>query len=193
MEMDGWVIDSRVCRALGDKGMVSLPRSDVPILVDKRWGKTRVRADLIGTPKSQALFWDAAHEVGVSNDTTLADHLDRRESPVGDPTAADLPSHVNFMDVLYDTLGSNLLIVESRVGSFGSRRSHAFVGDLLRRLLPARFLCTLLFYPSASEEEADFDEAEEEIRADYWAGDLDDSYNGTEEAGITAWIDTECG
>lgn len=73
----------------------------VPLVVDVVDGRTRVRFSLGAASQDEFdAFWAASHTNGVANGRTLAQALDTRAAPTGDPDATSLPASVNPLELL---------------------------------------------------------------------------------------------
>ena len=84
-------------------------------------GKTKIQWDLVGDSADITAFWNLCHTKGVAAGTTLANLMDLRASPSGEPTAASLPASVNPLQFLVENvMRFNLIVVKVNT---------AFVGD----------------------------------------------------------------
>lgn len=71
----------------------------VALMVDTVDGRTRVRWPLGGTQQDVDDFWAASHAYGLETGArTLAQAMDTRADPVGDPGPASLPVYVNPLE-----------------------------------------------------------------------------------------------
>ena len=82
--------------------------------------KAVVRFEVSGFPSDVERFWTAVQERGQEpGKKTLAEYLDTREDPVGQPTPADLPATINPMEfIITNLMRNNLFIMRIRQASF---------------------------------------------------------------------------
>jgi len=101
-------------------GNITWWNTSVPTVIDTVSGRTRLRFKLGGTTGDLTAFWADSHARGVASGKTLAQCLDTRPTPTGDPLAADLPTTVNPMRLLCQELiggcGFQLLIKSACLG-----------------------------------------------------------------------------
>lgn len=76
------------------------PNEDKEMLVTSQADKTKVQVELGGNLEDQQTFWDEVHTRGVAGGRTLANFLDTRPNPVGEPTSSDLPTTMNPYELL---------------------------------------------------------------------------------------------
>lgn len=109
-------------------------------------GRTKVSFEIGGLPGDVEKFFDDAHTRGIEGGKTLAQYLDVRANPVGEPSAASLPATVNPLEFLIDNLFRfNLIIAIVKPGSFGDDALGTHFLSVLRRLIPPhRALIVLL-------------------------------------------------
>lgn len=81
-------------------GPVTWYAESSPLVVDTVDDRTRVRFAIGIAPDEFDAFWDAAMANGVENDRTLAQALDTRADPSGDPDASSLPAVISPMRFL---------------------------------------------------------------------------------------------
>lgn len=79
----------------GVSGTLVWHNTNTATVVDTVSSKTRIRWALGGAGADVTAFWSAVHARAVSGFTSLAEALDARPTPTGQPTAFDLPSVVN--------------------------------------------------------------------------------------------------
>ena len=84
----------------GYLGGISWPNKTVDVVVDTSGIFTRVEWELGGFPGDIEKFWDDFNADGVLNPPTLAQLLDKRANPVGEPTAGSLPTTINPLEFL---------------------------------------------------------------------------------------------
>jgi hypothetical protein len=111
---------------------------EVPLVYElDSTGRAKVSFELGGFPGDVEQYWDDVHARGISMGFTLANYLDKRANPFGDPKASDLPAYVNPMKlVLRHLLGYNLFIVKLKAGLEGPNALDASVLNLLRYVIP---------------------------------------------------------
>lgn len=117
---------------------------DVPLVYAVDGGKARVSFNVSGFTSDVELFWELVHQRGLAAGRTLANLLDTRANPVGEPTAADLPATVNPLKlVLRNLFGNHTFAVRVKTG--GVNPAAPGVGNLrkLRSAIPPRMLCLL--------------------------------------------------
>lgn len=102
-------------------GPITWYAADAALVVDTLSTRTRVRFALGGDADDVADFWTQSHANGVANGRTLAQALDTRPNPVGDPGPADLPAFVSPLKLLQTQLlggcAYQLLVRPARFGS----------------------------------------------------------------------------
>lgn len=81
-------------------GNLIFQNAELDLLVTSQADRTKVQVELGGSLEDQQTFWDEVHTRGIAGGRTLANYLDRRPNPVGEPTAADLPTTLNPYDLL---------------------------------------------------------------------------------------------
>lgn len=139
-------------------GDITFPNRDVAttVTVDSD-GYTRLEFPVGGTPAAVASFWRAFHARGreavAAGGKTLAMLLDRRPVPVGQPTAASLPSSINPLAFLIQNiLRANSAILRLRPASFGPAGVGIGALKSLRRIAPPHtYLFTVVELPVVSD------------------------------------------
>ena len=100
------------------------------------FGNTTVTFPLEGFPGDVDRFWAAVHARGLARGRTLAQALDTRATPVGQPTAASLPATVDPLAFLVDNaLMGPTVLVTLKAGSLPAAPGPGPLA-VLRRLLP---------------------------------------------------------
>lgn len=133
-------------------------------------GYTRLSFPVGGFEADAEAFFDAMHANGVAAGETLANLLDVREAPSGQPTAYNLPATLNPLETLFaHVLGASTTVVVVRGGCAGSdaRVADAYV---LRRLVGPHGLVLFVVLAGGLEDEAEM------------AGDGDEDAPGYEES-----------
>lgn len=88
----------------GGSGSVIFENTDTPLIVETVAGRTKVSFALGGFDRTVDEFWDTVHARGLEQGTTLAQYLDVRTDPTGDPTAASLPATINPVSFLIENI-----------------------------------------------------------------------------------------
>lgn len=118
-------------------GQLVFENKDVETVVTTQDGITRFEFPLGGNPESVATFWDMVHDFGVGTGETLAQKLDDRENPTGQPTAANLPILINPLKFLIEyVFRYHVVIAMVRPKLFGPDALPATMGRLLRKIVP---------------------------------------------------------
>lgn len=100
-------------------------------------GKAVVRFETSGFPADVDRFWSAAQARGIAAGGTLAELLDTRTNPVGQPGPSNLPATVNPMQfVLGNLLSNNLFVIRVRQASFAKDAPGVSFFRLLRSVVP---------------------------------------------------------
>lgn len=118
---------------------------ETPIIVELEVdGFTKISWKLGGFPFDADKFWDDTHAAGVAQNQTLAMLLDRRATPIGQPTAAMLPSMINPLQFLTDNvLRNNAYVVKIKAGISRATRLPFVPSDQLRKIQPPHTLMLL--------------------------------------------------
>jgi len=123
-------------------GDITFPNRDVLTQVTRDSdGYTKLEFPLGGSLDAVASFWAAFHARGRAAVTrggkTLAMLLDRRSVPVGQPSAASLPSVINPLAFLVQNiLRANSAVLRLRPGAFGPTGVGVNALKSLRRIVP---------------------------------------------------------
>jgi len=108
-------------------------------------GYTKISWELGGFPFDVVKYWEDVHAEGVAADKTLAMLLDIRDNPIGQPTAASLPTEINPLQFLADNvLRNNAYIVKVKPGSQLSGQLAYVPVDQLRKIQPPHTLMLLI-------------------------------------------------
>ena len=101
-------------------------------------GKAVVSFTIYGYPADISEFWASSLARGKeTGNKTLAELLDERTAPVGQPVASDLPATVNPMQFCFQNFfGNNLFIIKARQAAFGDDAPGLTYFYLLREVLP---------------------------------------------------------
>jgi len=100
-------------------------------------GRAIVTFEVNGFPGDVEAFWDAAQERGKASGQTLANLLDVRPNPVGEPTPASLPAEINPLEFLLENLlKNNLFLMRVKQSSFDPDAPGAQLFRCLRVTIP---------------------------------------------------------
>jgi hypothetical protein len=113
-------------------------RVDLEYLGLDQDNKAVVRFEITGFPADVDKFWEDAQTRGKeAGRRTLAEMLDTRENPVGQPVPLNLPAQVNPLEFVLDNLlRNNLFVIRVRQSSFGPNQLGLNVFRHLRRVVP---------------------------------------------------------
>jgi len=152
-------------------------------------GKAIVTFEVSGFPSDVEAFWDAVHERGKADGQTLANLLDTRENPVGEPGESDLPSTVNPLEFMLDNLlKNNLFLLRVKPGAFDPDAPGLSLFSRLREIMPPHTTYIVFIEVTPDAESVDLSQAggEDEPGAEVSAGMfhgsgllLDELYEGT--------------
>jgi len=119
------------------RGSLQFNNLAVPLIVTSDAGVTRAEFEIGGDPQDVRRFWNQVHAAGVAAGRTLAQMLDQRSDPVGQPHAINLPSTINPLDFLFENFfRNNLFVITIRVSDLGERALGLRHLRLLRQLTP---------------------------------------------------------
>ncbi len=108
-------------------------------------GRTRVSWEISGFAADVTRFWDAVHANGVARGQTLANLLDIRPHPVGEPTAASLPATINPLGFLIaNFLRSNCFLIRIDAAALTVNGLTMQPLQLLRRIVPPHTMMIIL-------------------------------------------------
>jgi hypothetical protein len=132
--------------AWGFWGDITFENKSTPVVVEPNVdGYTKVSWDLGGFPFDIVKFWDDVHAAGIAKNQTLAMLLDVRSEPVGQPTAASLPTTINPLQFLTDNLlRNNAYIVKVKPGSQLVNQLKFVPVEQLRKIQPPQSLMMLI-------------------------------------------------
>ena len=121
----------------GYYGELTFPDEDVAIAVTTESGRSKVSWQLGGFPGDVEHFWDDVHQKGIQAGKTLAQLLDRRSNPVGEPSAASLPPSISPLRFLLDNyLRYHAFVVKIKVNRLGTAAVGLWAASLLRHIVP---------------------------------------------------------
>lgn len=126
---------------------LTFENEEVPVVVEPNVnGKTKISWELGGFELDVAAFWDDVHSRGVQLGISLANCLDLRENPTGEPTAASLPATINPLQFLIDNvLRDNAYVVKLKENSNFANKLEFIPAEHLRKIQPPHTLCLFLF------------------------------------------------
>lgn len=132
--------------AWGFWGDITFENKTTPVIVEPNVdGYTKVSWELGGFPFDIVKFWDDVHAAGVAKNQTLAMLLDVRPNPIGQPTAASLPSTINPLQFLTSNLlRNNAYIVKVKPGSQLANQLKFVPVEQLRKIQPPQSLMMLI-------------------------------------------------
>lgn len=108
-------------------------------------GFTKVSFTLGGFPADVEKFWDDVHTAGVARGQTLANLLDQRPNPIGQPSAASLPATINPLAFLcQNVLRDNAFVVRYRPEAVGPQALGMEFARVLRKMIPPQTLLVIL-------------------------------------------------
>lgn len=108
-------------------------------------GFTKLTFPIGGFPGDVEKFWADVHAAGIQQNQTLAMRLDVRETPVGQPTAASLPTVINPLQFLIQQLlRNNVAIVKLKCHNGFSPRLSFFPADQFRKIQPPHSMLLFL-------------------------------------------------
>ncbi len=129
----------------GFQGELIFENIETPLLVELEVdGFTKVSWKIGGYPFDADKFWDDVHAAGIAKNQTIAMLLDLRETQVGQPTAAMLPSEINPLQFLADNvLRNNAYVVKVKAGVSRAARLPFVPTEQLRKIQPPHTLMLL--------------------------------------------------
>ena len=137
-------------------------------------GKTIITFPVGGHPFDVDAFWDEVHARGLASGTTLAETLDTRETKVGQPYEASLPTTINpFAFMVSNFLRYGALLVRIKAEAVDPDAAGINKLSYVKRLMPPHSTMILFVeLPSVEEDQtADEDNSITSFRA---ANTLDD-------------------
>ncbi len=99
-------------------------------------GRTRIEFPVGGFPLDVAAFWNDVHNRGVADGQTLANLLDTRTAPTGEPAASNLPATINPAAFLIENVfRSNMALVRIRMAEIDPSAIGLSPAHLVREIL----------------------------------------------------------
>lgn len=132
-------------------------RVDVEYLGQDAHNRTVIRFEVTGFPSDVEKFWEDVQNRGTQpGHKTLAELLDTRENPVGQPGPLNLPVQINSLEFLLDNLmKNNLFIIKVRQASFGSGALGTGLFRYLREIIPPHTTYVVFIELTAVEDTVD--------------------------------------
>ena len=110
---------------------------DIEYLGADRDGKVVITFRIQGFPGDVDLFFEQMHQAGKDAGETLAELLDLRENPVGQPLPEHLPAQLNPLEfVLTNTMRNHLVLVKIKTSAIKADSPGLGVLNHLRDLIP---------------------------------------------------------
>lgn len=110
---------------------------DVEYLGADRDGKVIVTFRVQGFPGDVDIFFEQVHEAGKAAGHTLAELLDLRTNPVGEPLPEHLPAQINPLEfILTNTMRNHLVLVKIKTSAIVPDSPGLGVLNHLRELVP---------------------------------------------------------
>lgn len=157
---------------------VTLNREDVD-------GRVKVSWELGGWPGDVEKFFDDMHAKGLSDGTTLAQLLDTRPNPSGEPPLGALPTTINPAQFLAENVLRNNGIIAVIQIDEGVRGVGLEAARILRKVIPPHALLLLVVTVPYTEDPITMDSAGsdtapgyEESTVSYSGGTANDTLNG---------------
>jgi len=123
--------------ATGIHNGLMFENKSVPLVVTTVDGRTRVAFELGGTAADVTQFFTMMHERGITSGLTLANMLDTREHPTGEPTAANMPATINPLQfMIQHVMRNHVTIIQWRPTQFGQYAVGLQHTRLFRSIVP---------------------------------------------------------
>ena len=124
--------------SLGFFGDITFENKSVAVEVEEDVeGYTKVSWPLGGFSEDVTKFWKDIHDKGVKEGKTLAMYMDVRNSPVGQPTAVNIPETVNPLEFLCENfLRYNTFLVKINTRRLGKNKLPVIPAAALRKMIP---------------------------------------------------------
>ncbi len=121
----------------GFLGELGFDNRAVPLIAEVVDGYTKLSWELGGFSGDVEAFWDRIHTDGIAAGQTLAQLLDPRETPVGDPSPAVFPATINpLLFLAQHVLRHHAFAVLIKVSQVGRQALSLSLVRLLRRIIP---------------------------------------------------------
>lgn len=156
-------LDRDLLRCDADQLIFSNEETPLIVELDDATQRTKVSWALGGNPLDVREFFNSLHRRGIASGKTMAQYLDTRTDPDGEPDATNLPTTIRPLAFLAaNVLRNNVLVGRVRVSSCGSSILDAQYLKWLRRLLPPRSTLLLTFVWEPTQEKLSVDRFEDE-------------------------------
>ncbi len=132
-------------------------RVDIEYLGPDANNRTVIRFEVTGFPADVDKFWEDVQNRGTApGQKTLAELLDTREEPVGQPGPLNLPSQINPLEFVLDNLmRNNLFVIRVRQASFGEDALGTGLFRYLREVIPPHTTYVVFIELTALEDTVD--------------------------------------
>lgn len=141
----------------------------VPLVVEEDVaGYTKVSFRIDGLAEDIERFWNDLHTAGVAAGKTLAQYLDLRAEPDGQPTAESLPATINPLKFLLgQVLRNHGWAVQIQANSMTTDGLGLQQARWLRKILPAHSFLFILVQLAATEDPISMDGAGDDVTPGY--------------------------
>lgn len=100
-------------------------------------GKAIITFQVQGFPGDVDLFFERVHQAGKDAGHTLAELLDLRDNPVGEPLPENLPAQINPLQfILTNTMRNHLVLVKIKTSAIATAAPGLGTLNLLRDIIP---------------------------------------------------------
>lgn len=172
---------------------LGFPNREVAVATKTVAGRLRVSWELGGHPADVEAFWNSVHARGLAAGTTLAQLLDQRPEPEGEPGPEHLPATMNPLGFLAEHLFRfNLFAVRVRIDALAAGGAGLALLTSAQRLVPPH-TCLLLLIDAPPVEDALNHQGEGELDAFDAAEPVEhDLDNGITEAAAIRRVSGQC-
>lgn len=152
-ELSGLVLGPGLL-ANGYLGELVFENKEVPLIVEENVdGHTKVSFAISGAPLDVDRFWEDVHAQGIRAGQTLAQLLDRRPDPQGEPSADSLPATINPLAFLCaNFLRHHAYLVRLRAGYLGTTALGLYTAEQLRKIIPPETVLIIVVELEHAEE-----------------------------------------
>jgi len=130
----------------------------------------RVKAsfEIEGFPGDVEQFFDDVHERGIARGKTLAQILDPRPNPTGEPPAGALPETINPLEFMVENFFRyHMFVVKIRPGLMGQAKLGLAAATHLQRLVPPQTVMLVIVELEYADEAITMDGSGSETRPGY--------------------------
>ncbi len=115
---------------------IIFPNQLLATTVSTQQNYTKLTIPLSGDPVSVENYWNEVHTRGIASGKTLAQSLDTRPAPEGEPSASDLPTDMNPMLLLLENvLRFNAILFSIDSNQINVHSGYAFL-DAMNKFIP---------------------------------------------------------